>query len=108
MAERQEARTLPKRIWNGCGRCVSSVKEEKFDQCVFTGGSAGSASRWQPLHPSSSGAVSLPCVAVRTRVSTPPFAKHGRLHLVDFPIEKVVIARPRVDFCRANLTPEAA
>ena len=40
--------------------------------------------------------------------STPPFSKSGRLRLIDFPIEKVIIARPRVDLARANLTPEAA
>src|SRR5205085_12012083 len=39
---------------------------------------------------------------------TPPFPKDGRIHLVDFPTEKIVIARPRVDLARANLTAETA
>lgn len=40
--------------------------------------------------------------------SAPPFAKGGRIHFTDFPIKKVVIARPRVDLAPANLTTETA
>ena len=40
--------------------------------------------------------------------SPPPFPKDGRLRLIDFPIEKIVIAGPRVDFAPANLTAETA
>src|SRR5712671_8205893 len=42
------------------------------------------------------------------RWSTPPFPKHGRPRLVDFPVEKIIIARPRVDLAPANLTAETA
>jgi hypothetical protein len=40
--------------------------------------------------------------------STPPSPKATRLHLVDFPTEKLVIARPGVDLGRADLTAETA
>ena len=40
--------------------------------------------------------------------SPPPFPKDGRLRLIDFPIEKFIIARPRVDLSPANLTAETA
>ena len=40
--------------------------------------------------------------------SPPPFPKGGRLRLIDFPIEKSVVARPRVDLDSANLTAETA
>jgi hypothetical protein len=40
--------------------------------------------------------------------SPPPFPKDGRLRLIDFPIEKIIIARPRVDLDPANLTAETA
>jgi hypothetical protein len=39
---------------------------------------------------------------------TPPFPKDGRLRLIDFPIEEIIIARPRVDLGPANLTAETA
>jgi hypothetical protein len=39
---------------------------------------------------------------------TPPLPKDGCLRLIDFPIEEIIIARPRVDFGRANLTAETA
>jgi hypothetical protein len=39
---------------------------------------------------------------------TPPFPKDGRLRLIDFPIEEIVVARPRVDLDPANLTAETA
>ena len=38
----------------------------------------------------------------------PPLAEVGPLRLVDLPIEKIIIARPRVDFAPANFTVEAA
>jgi hypothetical protein len=38
--------------------------------------------------------------------SRPPFPKHGRLRLIDFPIEKFIIARPRVDLHPANFAAE--
>ena len=38
--------------------------------------------------------------------SAPPFPKHGRLRVSDFPIEKLIIARPRVDLHSANLAAE--
>jgi hypothetical protein len=37
-----------------------------------------------------------------------PFPKDGRLRLIDFPIEKIIIARPRVYLGPANLTAETA
>ena len=40
--------------------------------------------------------------------SPPPFSKDGRLRLIDLPIEKIIIARPRVDLGPANLTAETA
>jgi hypothetical protein len=40
--------------------------------------------------------------------SSPSFAKDGRFHLIDLPIEKVVIARPRVHPAPANVTAECA
>ena len=40
--------------------------------------------------------------------SSPPFPKDGRVRLIDLPIEKIIIARPRVDFGPANLTAEIA
>jgi hypothetical protein len=42
------------------------------------------------------GALSLP----------PPSPEGGRLRLIDFPIEKIIVARPRVDLAPANLTSE--
>lgn len=39
--------------------------------------------------------------------SRPSFAEDGRLRLIDFPIEKFVIAGPGVDFDPANLASEA-
>jgi len=42
------------------------------------------------------------------RRSRPPFPKGGRTRLINFPIEKIVIARPRVDFAPANLAAESA
>lgn len=36
----------------------------------------------------------------------PPSPKGGRLRLINFPIEKIIIARPRVDLAPANLTSE--
>jgi hypothetical protein len=52
----------------------------------------------------------LSAVAASTTAcqSLPPFPKDGRLRLVDLPIEKIIIARPRVDFAPANFTVEAA
>jgi hypothetical protein len=38
----------------------------------------------------------------------PPFPEYGRVRLVDFPIEKIIIARPRMDFRPANLAAETA
>jgi len=40
--------------------------------------------------------------------SRPPFPKHGRVRLIDFPIEKIIIAGPRVDLGPANLAAETA
>jgi hypothetical protein len=40
--------------------------------------------------------------------SPPPFPKHGRPRLIDFPIEKIIIAGPRVDLAPANLAGETA
>src|SRR5882724_486502 len=40
--------------------------------------------------------------------SRPPFPKDGRVRLIDFPIEKIIIAGPRVDLGRANLAAETA
>ena len=40
--------------------------------------------------------------------STPPFPKGGRPRLVDFPLEKIIIAGPRVDVGPANLAAETA
>jgi hypothetical protein len=40
--------------------------------------------------------------------SPPPFPKLGRLYLIDSPIEKIIIARPRVDLAPANLAAETA
>jgi hypothetical protein len=42
------------------------------------------------------------------RWSSPPFPKAARHGLIDFPIEKIIIARPRVDLDPANLTTETA
>ena len=52
----------------------------------------------------------LSAVAASTTAcqSLPPFPKDGRLRLVDLPIEKIIIARPRVDLGPANLTAETA
>ena len=41
-------------------------------------------------------------------LAPPPFPKDRRLRLIDFPIEKFIIAGPRVDLGRANLTLETA
>jgi len=38
----------------------------------------------------------------------PPFAEVGPLRLVDLPIEKIIIAGPRMNFAVANLTVETA
>ena len=38
----------------------------------------------------------------------PPFAEVGPLRLVDLPIEKIIIAGPRVDLAPANLAAETA
>ena len=38
----------------------------------------------------------------------PPFPKDRRLRLIDFPIEKIIIAGPRVDLGPANLAAETA
>jgi hypothetical protein len=38
----------------------------------------------------------------------PPFPKDGRIRLIDFPIEKIVIAGPRMDLDPANLADETA
>jgi hypothetical protein len=40
--------------------------------------------------------------------SSPPFPKGGRSGLINFPIEKIIIARPHVDLGLANLTLETA
>src|ERR1700690_2710085 len=40
--------------------------------------------------------------------SPPPFPKDGRLRLIDFPIEELIIAGPSVDLDPANLTTETA
>ena len=40
--------------------------------------------------------------------SRPPFSKDRRLRLVDFPVEKIIVARPCVNFDAANLAAEAA
>jgi hypothetical protein len=41
-------------------------------------------------------------------VSAPPFAKDGRIDLIDIPIEKIVIAGPCVNLAAADLAAEAA
>jgi len=38
----------------------------------------------------------------------PPFPEYGRLRLIDFPIEKVIVARPGVHFDAANFASEIA
>jgi hypothetical protein len=38
--------------------------------------------------------------------SAPSFAKAGRIHFIDFPIEKLVVAGPRMNLASANLTAE--
>ena len=43
---------------------------------------------------------------VPRRWSPPPFPKTARHRLIDFPIEEIIIARPRVDLGPANLTAE--
>jgi hypothetical protein len=40
--------------------------------------------------------------------SPPPLPKDRRLRLIDFPIKKFIIARPRVDLGRTNLTAETS
>jgi hypothetical protein len=42
------------------------------------------------------------------RYLAPPFPKGGRLRLIDFPVEKFIIAGPLVDLGPANLTAETA
>src|ERR1700749_4476082 len=44
----------------------------------------------------------------RCACSVPPFAEAGRIHFIDFHIEKLVIARPRMDIAPTNLTAETA
>jgi len=39
---------------------------------------------------------------------SPPFPEDGRTRLIDFPVEKVVLARPGVDLAPANLASKAA
>src|SRR5690242_9534295 len=38
----------------------------------------------------------------------PPFPKHGRFRLIDFPIEKIIVAGPSVNLDPANLTAETS
>ena len=38
----------------------------------------------------------------------PPFPEYGRVRLIDFPIKKIIIARPCMDFGPANLAAETA
>jgi hypothetical protein len=38
----------------------------------------------------------------------PPFPEDGGIHLIDFPVEKVVMARPRVDLAAAHFASEVA
>jgi hypothetical protein len=61
--------------------------------------------RFQALekHPSA-----IPVSLVFVRWSRPPFPKDRRLRLIDLPVEKIIIARPRVNFDPANLAAEAA
>jgi hypothetical protein len=40
--------------------------------------------------------------------SRPPFPKGRRLHPIDFPIEEIKTAGPRMDFAPANFAAEAA
>lgn len=40
--------------------------------------------------------------------SPPPFTEDACFRLIDLPIEKIIIAGPRVDFDPANLTAETA
>ena len=40
--------------------------------------------------------------------SAPPFPKDGRLRLLDFPAEEIMLARPGVDLDPANLAVETA
>jgi hypothetical protein len=45
-------------------------------------------------------------IGVENAWSAPPFPKHRRHRLIDFPLEKFIIARPRVDLHPANLAAE--
>src|SRR5271169_1064651 len=48
-------------------------------------------------------------LSVASRYSlSPPSPKGGRLRLIDFPIEKIIIASPGVDLASANLTSEVS
>lgn len=49
-----------------------------------------------------------PCHSFRPSGHPPPFPEGRRLHLIDFPIEKIMVARPRVDLAPANHTAETA
>jgi hypothetical protein len=49
-----------------------------------------------------------PCHSFRPSGHPPPFPEGRRLHLIDFPIEKIIVARPRVDLAPTNHTAETA
>lgn len=57
----------------------------------------------QPIQPLMSAVRGL-----RSASASPPLPEFRRLHLIDLPAEKIVIARPRMDFGGADLAAEAA
>jgi hypothetical protein len=95
----QASRLRPSRSWTG-----SALS------------SRGSILRWisasahlegEPFHLDNAACVIVFAIGMQARYSlSPPSPEGGRLHLIDFPIEKIIIARPRMDLAPANLTSE--
>jgi hypothetical protein len=91
-------RQLPQIDSKGAGfvaACSAHPGAVKTRECM--GEARRAVSRWKAAKAS-----------LRRFWSLPPFSKHGRSGLIDFPIEKIVVARPRVDLGLANLTLETA